>query len=89
VRIVARAVGIDLGTSRCVVAIMEGGRPTVSNVVLVGGSTRMPAVADLVKSLTNGKEPDMGSGHSTVAVGAALQAGVLRGEVKEVCISDT
>jgi molecular chaperone DnaK len=51
----------------------------LSNVLLVGGSARMPAVVDLVTSLTNGKEPDMSSGHSTVAVGAAVHAGVLGG----------
>jgi molecular chaperone DnaK len=56
----------------------------LNNVLLVGGSARMPAVVDLITSLANGKEPDMSSGHSTVAVGAALQAGVLRGEVKDV-----
>jgi molecular chaperone DnaK len=59
------------------------------HVVLVGGSTRMPAVVDLVKSLTNGKEPNKGvNPDEVVAVGACLQAGVLRGEVKDVLLLD-
>jgi molecular chaperone DnaK len=57
--------------------------------VLVGGSTRMPAVADLVKELTGGKEPNKGvNPDEVVAVGAALQAGVLKGEVKDVLLLD-
>src|SRR5436305_1346795 len=61
----------------------------VNNVVLVGGSTRMPAVVDLVKSLTGGKEPNKGvNPDEVVAVGAALQAGVLKGEVKDVLLLD-
>src|ERR1700683_703423 len=61
----------------------------LNNVVLVGGSTRMPAVVDLVKSLTNGKEPNKGvNPDEVVAVGAALQAGVLKGEVKDVLLLD-
>src|SRR6478736_1417130 len=61
----------------------------VHNVVLVGGSTRMPAVVDLVKSLTGGKEPNKGvNPDEVVAVGACLQAGVLRGEVKDVLLLD-
>src|SRR5580692_4188152 len=59
------------------------------HVVLVGGSTRMPAVVDLVKSLTGGKEPNKGvNPDEVVAVGAALQAGVLKGEVKDVLLLD-
>jgi len=58
-------------------------------VVLVGGSTRMPAVVDLVKSLTGGQEPNKGvNPDEVVAVGAALQAGVLKGEVKDVLLLD-
>jgi molecular chaperone DnaK len=58
-------------------------------VVLVGGSTRMPAVTELVKELTGGKEPNKGvNPDEVVAVGAALQAGVLRGEVKDVLLLD-
>ena len=61
----------------------------VNNVVLVGGSTRMPAVVELVKSLTGGKEPNKGvNPDEVVAVGACLQAGVLRGEVKDVLLLD-
>ncbi|MGH3833278.1 MAG: molecular chaperone DnaK, partial [Pseudonocardiaceae bacterium] len=59
------------------------------HVVLVGGSTRMPAVNDLVKELTGGKEPNKGvNPDEVVAVGAALQAGVLKGEVKDVLLLD-
>ncbi|MCK7643259.1 molecular chaperone DnaK [Corynebacterium sp. CCM 8835] len=61
----------------------------VDHVVLVGGSTRMPAVVDLVKELTGGREPNKGvNPDEVVAVGAALQAGVLRGEVKDVLLLD-
>jgi molecular chaperone DnaK len=61
----------------------------IDHVVLVGGSTRMPAVTDMVKSLTGGKEPNKGvNPDEVVAVGAALQAGVLRGEVKDVLLLD-
>ena len=61
----------------------------IDNVVLVGGSTRMPAVVDLVKDLTGGKEPNKGvNPDEVVAVGACLQAGVLRGEVKDVLLLD-
>jgi molecular chaperone DnaK len=61
----------------------------LQHVVLVGGSTRMPAVVDLVKDLTGGKEPNKGvNPDEVVAVGAALQAGVLKGEVKDVLLLD-
>jgi molecular chaperone DnaK len=61
----------------------------IQHVVLVGGSTRMPAVVDLVKDLTGGKEPNKGvNPDEVVAVGAALQAGVLKGEVKDVLLLD-
>nr|BFE64377.1 molecular chaperone DnaK [Dactylosporangium thailandense] len=61
---------------------------TLDHVILVGGSTRMPAVTDLVKQLT-GKEPNKGvNPDEVVAVGAALQAGVLKGEVKDVLLLD-
>src|ERR687890_611964 len=61
----------------------------IDHVILVGGSTRMPAVADVVKELTNGKEPNKGvNPDEVVAVGAALQAGVLKGEVKDVLLLD-
>jgi molecular chaperone DnaK len=61
----------------------------IDHVILVGGSTRMPAVSELVKDLTNGKEPNKGvNPDEVVAVGAALQAGVLKGEVKDVLLLD-
>jgi len=61
----------------------------IDHVVLVGGSTRMPAVTDLVKELLGGKEPNKGvNPDEVVAVGAALQAGVLKGEVKDVLLLD-
>ena len=61
----------------------------IHNVVLVGGSTRMPAVVDLVRDLTGGREPNKGvNPDEVVAVGASLQAGVLKGEVKDVLLLD-
>ncbi|GGK57065.1 molecular chaperone DnaK [Ornithinimicrobium pekingense] len=61
----------------------------IDHVVLVGGSTRMPAVTDLVKKMTGGKEPNKGvNPDEVVAVGAALQAGVLKGERKDVLLID-
>ena len=61
----------------------------IDHVVLVGGSTRMPAVTETVKKLTNGKEPNKGvNPDEVVAVGAAVQAGVLRGDRKDVLLID-
>ncbi|MEV6272854.1 molecular chaperone DnaK [Kribbella sp. NPDC051936] len=61
----------------------------IDHVILVGGSTRMPAVADLVKELTAGKDAYKGvNPDEVVAVGASLQAGVLKGEVKDVLLLD-
>ncbi|MDR3070902.1 MAG: molecular chaperone DnaK [Propionibacteriaceae bacterium] len=61
----------------------------IDQVILVGGSTRMPAVVDLVKELTGGKEPHKGvNPDEVVALGASLQAGVLKGEVKDVLLLD-
>ncbi len=61
----------------------------IAHVVLVGGSTRMPAVTELVKKLTGGKDPNKGvNPDEVVAVGAALQAGVLKGERKDVLLID-
>src|SRR5712672_2112291 len=61
----------------------------IAHFVKLGGSTRMPAVSDLVKEMTGGKKPNKGvNPDEVVAVGAALQAGVLRGEVKDVLLLD-
>jgi molecular chaperone DnaK len=61
----------------------------IAHVVLVGGSTRMPAVTELVKQLTGGREPNKGvNPDEVVAVGASLQAGVLKGERKDVLLID-
>ncbi len=61
----------------------------IDHVILVGGSTRMPAVAEVVTELTGGKEPNKGvNPDEVVAVGAALQAGVLKGEVKDMLLLD-
>jgi molecular chaperone DnaK len=71
-------------------AISDAGlkKEQVDHVILVGGSTRMPAIQDLVKSLT-GKDPHKGvNPDEVVAVGAAIQAGVLKGEVKDVLLLD-
>ena len=71
--------------------IADAGIPVadIDHVVMVGGSTRMPAVSDLVKEMTGGKEPNKGvNPDEVVAVGAALQAGVLKGEVKDVLLLD-
>ncbi|MCD9624545.1 molecular chaperone DnaK [Rhabdothermincola salaria] len=60
----------------------------IEHVVLVGGSTRMPAVVELVKEMT-GNDPHKGvNPDEVVAVGAAVQAGVLKGEVKDVLLLD-
>ena len=71
-------------------AIKDAGltKADIQHVVLVGGSTRMPAIQDLVQSLT-GKEPHKGvNPDEVVAIGAAVQAGVLKGEVKDVLLLD-
>ena len=61
----------------------------LNEVVLVGGSTRMPMVQDLVRKLTNGKEPNKGvNPDEVVAIGAAIQGGVLGGEVKDILLLD-
>ena len=62
---------------------------SIDHVILVGGSTRMPAVTELVKELTGGKDPNKGvNPDEVVALGASLQAGVLKGEVKDVLLLD-
>ena len=71
-------------------AISDAGlsKSDIEHIVLVGGSTRMPAIQDLVQQLT-GKEPHKGvNPDEVVAVGAAIQAGVLKGEVKDVLLLD-
>ncbi len=61
----------------------------IDHIVMVGGSTRMPAVSEVVKSLSGGKEPNKGvNPDEVVAVGAALQAGVIKGERKDVLLID-
>ncbi len=61
----------------------------IDHVVLVGGSTRMPAVSDVVRQLTGGKEPNKGvNPDEVVAIGAALQAGVIQGDRKDVLLID-
>ncbi|MDQ4107369.1 MAG: molecular chaperone DnaK, partial [Actinomycetota bacterium] len=72
-------------------AIKDWGKDAsaIDHVILVGGSTRMPMIQDLVRDLTGGKEPHKGvNPDEVVAVGAALQAGVLNGEVKDVLLLD-
>jgi molecular chaperone DnaK len=69
-------------------ALSDAGRPSIDHVVLVGGMTRMPAVQEKVKELT-GKEPHKGvNPDEVVAIGAAIQAGVLAGDVKDVLLLD-
>ena len=66
----------------------DKGAAAIDHVVLVGGMTRMPAVQEKVKELT-GKEPHRGvNPDEVVAVGAAIQAGVLAGDVKDVLLLD-
>ena len=61
----------------------------IDEIVMVGGSTRIPAVVELVKELTGGKEPNQGvNPDEVVAIGAAVQAGVLAGEVKDIVLLD-
>jgi molecular chaperone DnaK len=72
-------------------AIADWGRDATSidHVILVGGSTRMPMIQELVKQLTGGKEPHKGvNPDEVVAVGASIQAGVLKGDVKDILLLD-
>jgi molecular chaperone DnaK len=72
-------------------AIADWGKPAeqIDHVILVGGSTRMPMIQELVKTLTGGKEPHKGvNPDEVVAVGAAVQAGVLKGDVKDILLLD-
>jgi molecular chaperone DnaK len=69
-------------------ALSDAGAPEINHVVLVGGMTRMPAVQEKVKELV-GKDPHQGvNPDEVVAVGAAIQAGVLAGDVKDVLLLD-
>jgi molecular chaperone DnaK len=72
-------------------AIADWGKPAdqIDHIILVGGSTRMPMIQELVKKLTGGKEPHKGvNPDEVVAVGAAIQAGVLKGDVKDILLLD-
>jgi molecular chaperone DnaK len=72
-------------------AVKDAGIPAgdIDHIILVGGSTRIPAVQELVTRLAGGKEPNKGvNPDEVVAVGAALQAGVLKGDVKDVLLLD-
>ena len=72
-------------------AIKDWGKPSadIDHVILVGGSTRMPMIGELIKSLTNGKEPHKGvNPDEVVAIGASVQAGVLKGDVKDILLLD-
>jgi len=61
----------------------------IDHIILVGGSTRMPMIQDLIKEITGGKEPHKGvNPDEVVAVGAAIQAGVLKGDVKDILLLD-
>jgi molecular chaperone DnaK len=72
-------------------AVKDWGRDisAIDHVILVGGATRMPMIQELVRSLTGGKEPHKGvNPDEVVAVGAAIQAGVLKGDVKDILLLD-
>ncbi|MFF0850418.1 molecular chaperone DnaK [Streptomyces sp. NPDC003280] len=78
-----------LGPVRQAMADAKVGENDIDEVILVGGSTRIPAVQALVRRLTGGKEPNMSvNPDEVVALGAAIQAGVLKGEVKDVLLLD-
>jgi molecular chaperone DnaK len=78
-----------LGPVRQAMADAKVAEADIDEVILVGGSTRMPAVQALVRRLTGGKEPNMSvNPDEVVAIGAAVQSGVLKGEVKDVLLLD-
>jgi molecular chaperone DnaK len=82
---------VDRCTTPFEQAIKDWGKDAsaIDHVILVGGSTRMPMIQDLVKKLTGGKEPHKGvNPDEVVAVGAAIQAGVLKGDVKDILLLD-
>jgi molecular chaperone DnaK len=69
-------------------ALSDAGSPEIDHVILVGGMTRMPAVQEKVKELV-GRDPHKGvNPDEVVAIGAAIQAGVLAGDVKDVLLLD-
>ncbi|WP_046471588.1 molecular chaperone DnaK [Allosalinactinospora lopnorensis] len=77
------------GPVRQAMADAKASTDDIDEVILVGGSTRIPAVQSLVRKLTNGKDPNMSvNPDEVVAVGAAIQAGVLKGEVEDVVLLD-
>jgi molecular chaperone DnaK len=77
------------GPVRQVLSDARLGMEKIDEVILVGGSTRIPAVQELVRELTGGKQPNMSvNPDEVVAVGAAVQAGILQGEVKDVLLLD-
>ena len=63
-------------------------KSNINEVVLVGGSTRIPAIQNLVESLTNKKPNQSVNPDEVVAIGAAIQAGILAGEIKDVLLLD-
>jgi molecular chaperone DnaK len=88
-RMTADLVGRCKGPFQQAVADWGKDVATIDHVILVGGATRMPMIQELVKTLTGGKEPHKGvNPDEVVAVGAAIQAGVLKGEVKDILLLD-
>ena len=88
-RVTADLVERCLGPVRQAMADAKVGQDDIDEVILVGGSTRIPAVQNLVRRLTGGKDPNMSvNPDEVVALGAAIQAGVLKGEVSDVLLLD-
>jgi molecular chaperone DnaK len=78
-----------MGPVRQAMADAKVSADDIDEVILVGGSTRIPAVQALVRRLTGGKEPNMTvNPDEVVAIGAGIQAGVLKGEVSDVLLLD-
>src|ERR687887_558191 len=88
-RMTADLVGRCKGPFQQAVADWGKDVSTIDHIILVGGATRMPMIQELVKTLTGGKEPHKGvNPDEVVAVGAAIQAGVLKGDVKDILLLD-
>ncbi|WP_371649922.1 molecular chaperone DnaK [Streptomyces mirabilis] len=88
-QITADLVERTMGPVQQAMADAKVGESDIDEVILVGGSTRIPAVQNLVRRLTGGKDPNMSvNPDEVVALGAAIQAGVLKGEVKDVLLLD-